>query len=75
MPLVFNKNAIYTMTMKELYHIFHYCSVIFVRYPLGGVLIERRDGFGEHKPQIWSGPNPCYDKDGVLKFVSLMRGL
>ena len=25
----------------------------------------------EQKPQVWSGPNPCYDKDGNPKFVSL----
>lgn len=42
--------------------------VIFVQYCLGGVLIDRRSGFGEHKPQIWSGPSPCYDKDGAMKF-------
>ena len=67
--------------MKKLYRIFHvqfhfyyYCLVIFVQYCLGGVLIDRRSGFGEHKPQIWSGPSPCYDKDGVMKFVSLMGG-
>ena len=49
-----------------------YCySAIFVHCSLGGVLIDRRSGFGEQKPQIWSGPSPCFDKDGVMKFVSL----
>ena len=53
---------------------FYYDSVITVHYCLGGVLIYRRSGFGDHKPQIWSGPSPCYDKDGVMKFVSLIHG-
>ncbi|CAH3171872.1 unnamed protein product, partial [Porites lobata] len=41
--------------------------VICVRCSLGGVLVKR-GGFGKHKPQIWSGPSPCYDKNGVMKF-------
>ena len=55
-------------------HFYYCCSVIFVQYCLSGVLNYRRSGFGEHKPQIWSGPSPCFDKDGVMKFVSLMGG-
>ena len=50
-------------------------SAIFVHCSLGGVLIQRRDEFeDEHKPQVWSGRTPCYDKDGNVKVVSLMRG-
>ena len=55
--------------------LFHYCSAVFVHSSLGGVLIQRRGEFeDEHKPQIWSGRTPCYDKDGNVKVVSLMRG-
>ena len=36
------------------------------------VLMKRQSGFGEHKPQIWSGPYPCFDKDGKMKFVGLV---
>ena len=46
--------------------------VLFVHSSLGGVLVKRQGGFGKHKPQIWSGPAPCFDKNGVMKFVSLM---
>lgn len=45
--------------------------VICVHCSLGGVLVKR-GGFGKHKPQVWSGPSPCYDKNGVMKFVSLV---
>ena len=45
--------------------------VICVHCSLSGVLVKR-GGFGKHKPQVWSGPSPCYDKDGVMKFVSLV---
>lgn len=56
-------------------HFCHYCPAIFVHSSLGGVLIQRRDEFkDEQKPQIWSGRTPCYDKDGNVKVVSLMRG-
>ena len=45
--------------------------VLFVHFSLGGVLMKRQGGgFGEHKPQVWSGP-ACFDKDGTMKFVSL----
>ena len=36
------------------------------------VLMKRQSGFGEHKAQIWSGPYPCFDKDGKMKFVGLV---
>ncbi|XP_029208753.1 uncharacterized protein LOC114972425 [Acropora millepora] len=32
------------------------------------VLMKRQSGFGDRKPQIWSGPYPCFDKDGKMKF-------
>ena len=52
----------------------YYCSAIFFHSSLGGVLIQRRDEFkDEHKPQVWSGRAPCYDKDGNVKVVSLKR--
>lgn len=35
-------------------------------------MLVKRGGFGKHKPQVWSGPSPCYDKNGVMKFVSLV---
>lgn len=34
----------------------------------GGVLVKRQGGFGKNKPQIWSGPYPCFDKNGAMKF-------
>lgn len=50
--------------------LFHYCSALFVHSSLGGVLIRRPDEFeDEHKPQIWSGRTPCYDKDGNVKVL------
>lgn len=41
---------------------------LIVHTSLSAVLIKRQSGFGKHKPQIWSGPYPCFDKDGVMKF-------
>jgi len=34
--------------------------------------MKRQSGFGDRKPQIWSGPYPCFDKDGKMKFVGLV---
>ena len=46
-------------------------QALFIHFSLAGVILKRESWPKEHKPQVWSGPNLCYDKDGNNKFVSL----
>ena len=46
-------------------------QALFIHFSLAGVIFKRENWPKEHKPQVWSGPNLCYDKDGSNKFVSL----
>ena len=46
-------------------------QVLCIHFSLAGVIFKRGSWPKEQKPQVWSGPNPCYDKDGNPKFVSL----
>ena len=46
-------------------------QALFIHFSLAGVIFKRGSWPKEQKPQVWSGPNPCYDKDGNPKFVSL----
>ena len=46
-------------------------QALFIHFSLAGVIFKRETWQKEHKPQVWSGPNLCYDKDGNNKFVSL----
>ena len=53
-----------------LFFLFLY-QALFIHFSLAGVIFKRGSWPKEQKPQVWSGPNPCYDKDGNPKFVSL----
>ena len=53
-----------------LFFLFLY-QALFIHFSSAGVIFKRGGWPKEHKPQVWSGPNPCYDKDGNPKFVSL----
>ena len=46
-------------------------QALFIHFSLAGVIFKRGSWPKEQKPQVWSGPNPCYDKDGNPKFVCL----
>lgn len=43
-------------------------NALFIHFSLAGVIFKRGSWPKEQKPQVWSGPNPCYDKDGNPKF-------
>ncbi|CAH3107258.1 unnamed protein product, partial [Pocillopora meandrina] len=43
-------------------------QALFIHFSLAGVIFKRESWPKEHKPQVWSGPNLCYDKDGNNKF-------
>lgn len=43
-------------------------NAILIHISLAGVIFKRESWPKEDKPQVWSGPNLCYDKGGNNKF-------